>query len=147
VANRNPNFELVDIATDLARERLANAKHSFDGGGGPPYDGRMDARVAKLEKFADESRSELRTIDVRLAKIETIISSMDRTVATKTDIADIRTVLSNIENIVRNSASNVDLQSVKTLVSEAETRTLRWFLGVVLTVTGLGFAAAKFFGP
>lgn len=146
MSNRD-HLQIVDLEFQLAQEKIAEQKVGFDGGGGPPYDGHMDARVAKLEKFADESRSELRTIDVRLAKIETLISGIDRTVATKTDIADIRTALSNIENIVRNSATNVDLQSVKTLISEAETRTLRWFLGIVLTVAGLRFAAAKVFGP
>lgn len=40
-------------------------------GGGPPYDGGMEARVAKLEEFAGEVREDLRSIDVRLGRMET----------------------------------------------------------------------------
>lgn len=54
-----------------------------DSGGEPPDDGHMEERVKKLEQFADEMRGELRTIDVRLTKIDT---RMD-TFATKEDMA------------------------------------------------------------
>lgn len=40
------------------------------GGGGPPYDGEMEARIARLEEFVVEERTGLRAIDVRLGKIE-----------------------------------------------------------------------------
>lgn len=53
-------------------------------GGGPPYDGEMEARVAKLEEFVVEARAELRTIDVRLGKME---ARLDVT-ATKADLQD-----------------------------------------------------------
>jgi hypothetical protein len=53
-------------------------------GGGPPYDGEMEARIAKLEEFVVEARTELRAIDVRLGKIE---MRLDVT-ATKADIQD-----------------------------------------------------------
>lgn len=53
-------------------------------GGEPPYDGGMDDRIKKLEEFVGEARSELRQIDVRLAKIE---SSLDQS-ATKSDVTD-----------------------------------------------------------
>jgi hypothetical protein len=53
-------------------------------GGGPPYDGRMEARITKLEEFVVEARTELRAIDVRLGKIETRLEMT----ATKADIQD-----------------------------------------------------------
>jgi len=42
----------------------------------------MEPRVKVLEKFADDARNELRTIDVRLAKIETRLDNF----ATKEDV-------------------------------------------------------------
>lgn len=54
------------------------------GGGGPPYDGEMEARIAKLEDFVSEARVELRAIDVRLGRIETRLEAS----ASKTDIQD-----------------------------------------------------------
>lgn len=57
-------------------ERL---ERSIDNSGGPPHDGGMEARVAKLEEFVVDTRE-------RLTKIET---RLDQT-ATKSDIGDIR---------------------------------------------------------
>lgn len=54
-------------------------------GGEPPYDGSMETRVANLEEFVGEARTELRAIDVRLTKIETRLDST----ATKADVADL----------------------------------------------------------
>lgn len=45
--------------------------------GGPPYDGGMEARVAKLEDFAQDTRE-------RLVRIETRMESF----ATKADLAE-----------------------------------------------------------
>ena len=47
----------------------------FDQAGGPPYDGDMEERVAKLEDFAQDTRD-------RLARIETKLD----TFATKEDL-------------------------------------------------------------
>lgn len=44
----------------------------------------MDARVKKLEELAEQSRTELREIDVRLTKIE---ARLDQT-ATRSDVTD-----------------------------------------------------------
>ncbi len=51
-------------------------------GGEPPYDGDMENRVKALEEFVGEARNELRTIDVRLGKIEATLPSL----ATKADL-------------------------------------------------------------
>lgn len=66
-------------------KRLHDAdRTSFDGGGGGGYDDGMDARVKKLEELAEQSRTELREIDVRLTKIE---ARLDQT-ATRSDVTD-----------------------------------------------------------
>ena len=62
------------------------ARNPVADGGGPPYDGGMEARIAKLEEFVVEARMELRAIDVRLGKIEV---RLDAT-ATQADIQAIR---------------------------------------------------------
>lgn len=47
-------------------ERLAKIEESATRGGGPPYDGGMEARVAKLEEFAQDTRDRLVRIETRL---------------------------------------------------------------------------------
>lgn len=61
----------------------------------------------------DQLRSALRVLDARLANIAARLDSMNSAMATKTDIA----------------------------VPEATM--LKWFIGAVLTVAGVAFAAAK----
>lgn len=59
-------------------------RNSVADGGGPPYDGEMEARIAKLDEFVVEARTELRAIDVRLGKIEARLE----VTATKADIQE-----------------------------------------------------------
>lgn len=61
---------------------LNGLERTLDSSGGPPDDPRMELRVKALEKFADDTRTELRSIDVRLAKIETRLDNF----ATKDDV-------------------------------------------------------------
>lgn len=49
---------------------LANPE-SLREGGGPPYDGGMEARVIKLEEFAQETRDRLTRIEMRLEATST----------------------------------------------------------------------------
>lgn len=74
----------------------------------------MGPGILKLEKFAEECRQELRTIDVRLTRLETLAEVTARTMATKTDLARL------------------------------ESRLLKWFIGTAIALAGLAFAAAKF---
>lgn len=74
----------------------------------------MGPRILKLEKFAEECRQELRSIDVRLARLETLAEVTARTMATKADLAQL------------------------------ETRLIKWFIGTATTLAGLAFAAGKF---
>jgi hypothetical protein len=80
MADRNP-FQMFDFAAE--REKLGRLIDTVDKGGGPPDDPGMEARIKKLEEMADQTRTELRTIDTRLVRIETRFD----TCATKEDIA------------------------------------------------------------
>mgnify|MGYP000167916936 CR=1 FL=1 len=60
------------------------SRNPVAGGGGPPYDEEMEARIAKLEDFVSEARMEMRAIDVRLGRIEMRLD----VAATKADIQD-----------------------------------------------------------
>lgn len=60
------------------RERLASLDRvspvdgtGVDNGGGPPHDGDMEARVAKLEEFVIDSRDRLTKIESRLDQTST----------------------------------------------------------------------------
>ena len=73
----------------------------------------MEPRIARLESFGDECRRELRSVDVRLASIETIAGGLATNTATKADVAQLEATL------------------------------IKWFLGTATAVAGLAFAAAK----
>lgn len=75
----------------------------------------MELRIAKLESFGDECRRDMRSVDVRLAKIETVADSLARNAATKADVAQLEATL------------------------------IKWFLGTATAVAGLAFAAARLF--
>jgi hypothetical protein len=72
---------------DPKKSAPAQAEPSYSGGGvapggKPPYDGSMEARLAKLEEFAADARERLAKIEVRL----------DQT-ATKADIAELTSTM------------------------------------------------------
>lgn len=75
----------------------------------------MEPRIARLESFGDERRREMRSVDVRLAKIETLADGLAQNTATKADVAQLETTL------------------------------IKWFLGTATAVAGLAFAAARMF--
>jgi hypothetical protein len=75
----------------------------------------MEPRIAKLEQFADECREDLRSVDVRLAKVETLADGIAKNMATKANI------------------------------SQLESTMLKWFVGTAIAIAGLAFTAAKFF--
>ncbi|MET0940935.1 MAG: hypothetical protein ABWY13_06180 [Mesorhizobium sp.] len=109
--------QLVDLSIRAIMQQGAE-------GGAPPRgpvdtppkrgdDGGMEPRVAALERFAEEARKDLRSIDVRLAKIEVAADGLARNSATKADIFQLESTL------------------------------LKWFIGTAMTIAGLAFAAAK----
>ena len=73
----------------------------------------MEPGIDDGDEFAGEVRSEFRVIDVRLAKIEARLDSMNNAMATRADIAVLESTM------------------------------LKWFIGAVLTIAGVAFAAAK----
>jgi hypothetical protein len=81
----------------------------------PRGDDDMEPRIARLESFGDECRREMRSVDVRLAKIETIADGLAQNAATKADVAQLESTL------------------------------IKWFLGTATAVAGLAFAAARMF--
>lgn len=90
----------------------------------------------KLEGFMVEMRGELRTIDVRLSRIETILP----TFATKVDLEAAKADLASVKAIIPTLATKADL-------AKLESTMLKWFVGTALTATsitsGIAFAIAK----
>jgi hypothetical protein len=56
----------------------------------------MEERVKKLEDLAEQARAELRTIDMRLTKIETRMEAF----ATKGDIGDTKAAIAEAKNSI-----------------------------------------------
>jgi hypothetical protein len=75
----------------------------------------MEPRVARLEQFVDECRKDLRSLDVRLTRVEMLTDGIAKNMATKADLAQLESTL------------------------------LKWFIGIAIAVAGLAFAAAKYF--
>jgi hypothetical protein len=75
----------------------------------------MEPRVAKLEQFVDECRKGLRSMDVRLARVETLTDGITKNMATKADLAQLEATL------------------------------IKWFVSTAIAIAGLAFAAAKYF--
>lgn len=73
----------------------------------------MEPRIDKLEQCADDFRKDLRSLYVRLARVETQTDWIAKNMATKADIAQLESAM------------------------------LKWFVGTAIAVAGLGFAAAK----
>lgn len=80
----------------------------------PADDHGMEPRVVHLEQSVEEFQKDLRLLDVRLAKVETLADGIAKNMATKADI------------------------------SQLEATLLKWFVGTAIALAGLGFAAAKF---
>lgn len=50
----------------------------------------MELRIKKLEEFAETAKEEFRSIDVRLGKIEVRLQEISSTMATKAELADLK---------------------------------------------------------
>jgi hypothetical protein len=86
----------------------------------PDDDGDMEPRIVNLEKFVEECRKDLRSIDVRLAKVETLADGIAKNMATKAELAELKGGLAQLEATL-----------------------LKWFIGTAIALTGLAFGAAK----
>jgi hypothetical protein len=84
-------MQMADNVRDIFSRQRADfdgARRSgagpVDSGGGPPHDGEMDERVKKLEDWAEKSRGDLHSIDLRLVKIDTRMDAF----ATRADVSE-----------------------------------------------------------
>lgn len=108
-------------------------------------DDRMEARISNLEKFADEARKDLRSVDVRLAKIETVLDSISQNMSTKSDTADIKIAFAHFEGAAKHMATSADVAKVQTSVAKMQSRILIWAISTLLAATGVAFTAARYF--
>lgn len=97
-------------------DRSGGANHTGGNGGGSD----LENRVAALEKAIPEIRE-------RLARVETKIDSIEKSMATKSDLEALRGALST------------DIQKT---ISDATWR----FVQISVVLAGLAFTAAKFIG-
>lgn len=87
-----------------------------------------------VEGFMVEVRAQLRTIDVRLSKLETRFDTAIPTLATKADLEAIRTTIETIRTSV---------ESGKTRLATLEPNLIKWLIGTAATIAALAFALAK----
>jgi hypothetical protein len=97
------------------------------------WENMTDETQDKFEGFIVEMRGELRTIDVRLSRIETILP----TFATKVDLEAVKADLESVKAIIPTLATKADL-------AKLESTMLKWFVSTALTLAGIAFATAKF---
>jgi hypothetical protein len=128
--------QLVDLSIRAIMQRGAEGappprgpvdtppKHGDDDG--------MEPRIVSLEKFAEESRKDLRSIDVRLGRLETAADGIAKNMATKADFAELK------------GTAAKDAAELKGSISQLEATLLKWFIGTTIAMTGLAFAAARF---
>lgn len=85
-------------------------------GGSPPGGGGsdMESRVVALEKTTAEIRE-------KLVRVETKLEGIEKTMATKADLADLRTV-----------------------IAEGFTSQTKWFISTAIALAVIAFTAAKF---
>lgn len=96
----------------------AKGDHGGNSGGGPPGGSGLEKRIEALEKSVPEIRE-------RLARVETKLDTIEKTMATKADLDVLRGQLST------------DIQKT---ISDATWR----FVQISVVLAGLAFTAAKF---
>lgn len=109
-------FEVTNIA-DKYPDRFRRDKTRDPGNTGgdePPGGHPMEARVAALEKVSQDIRE-------KLVRVETKLEALEKTSATKTDIADL-----------------------KTAIAEGFTSQTKWFISTAIALAVIAFTAAKF---
>ena len=89
--------------------------------GTPPYDGDMEARIAKLEALAEKTGERLGAIDVRLERIETKVDQL----ATKEALA----------------LTRADLHKT---INDQTWKIITWMTGISTGLVAATFFVAKF---
>lgn len=69
-------------------DTLERIQESLHKGGEPPYDGGMEARVAKLENIAEKTGERLNSIEKNILVITEKLNSITTHYATKSDLSD-----------------------------------------------------------
>ncbi|WP_221178964.1 hypothetical protein [Pseudomonas brassicacearum] len=91
------------------------------GGENPPGGGDLELRVSALEKASQEIRE-------KLVRVETKLEGIEKTMATKAEIAAVGTMIAEL----------------KTSVAEGMVVQTRWLIGACMALAGLAFTAAKY---
>ena len=104
--------QVIDFSTALNRVTTSGA---------PPYDGDMEARVAKLEALAEKTGERLGAIDVRLERIETKVDQL----ATKEALA----------------LTRADLHKT---INDQTWKIITWMTGISTGLVAATFFVAKF---
>lgn len=92
-------------------------------GGASPYDPRMEARVARLEEDMREVKGILARLEPMIIRIDAVVSATLPTLATKGDLADLRSEL-------------------RGELAEKPSKTYMWgLLGVLIAAYAAGLAA------
>jgi hypothetical protein len=118
------NIDLTFLRRQLADmkaegDKIAEGRRS--GGGGPPEDTALEKRVEVLEKALPD-------IKERLARVETKLDSVEKSMATKADLEALR--------------GSISTDMHKT-IGDATWR----FVQISVVLAGLTFSAAKFIHP
>jgi uncharacterized protein YhaN len=118
------NIDLTFLRRQLADMKAEGGKLAEErtgGSGGPPEDKGLEKRVEALEKSLPE-------IKERLARVETKLDSVEKSMATKADLEAVR------------GAISTDLHKA---IGDATWR----FVQISVVLAGLSFTAAKFIHP
>lgn len=91
-------------------DNSGGGNHTGGNGGG----NELEARVTALEKISQDIRE-------KLVRVETKLESLEKSAATKTDIADL-----------------------KTAIAEGFTSQTKWFISTAIALAVIAFTAAKF---
>ena len=74
----------------------------------------------------------------------TAILTVSPPLATKADVADVRSAVGAVEAVIPQLATKADVAAVKADVAAIETAIIKWIIATTLTSAALAFAIAKF---
>lgn len=119
-------FELVYLSERrsgrLGGDRKASGNDNQGSGTppGPPGDDELKSRVEALEKALPDIRE-------RMVRVETKLDGIEKTMATKTDLGDLK----------------VSMAELKTSVIEGFNNQTKWFVATAAVLAGIAFTAAR----
>ncbi|MBV2132024.1 hemolysin XhlA family protein [Pseudomonas sp. MAP12] len=108
-----------------------NRRGGNDTGGNPPGGNDMEKRVEALEKAIPDIRE-------RLVRLETKLDSVEKNMATRSDMAELRADMVGEIGTVNQSVANF-----RTEITRLEGTMIKWFIGTALVLSG-GIGAIAF---